>query len=76
MEKAASMVSLTFRSLSEMEPSGVSLEVTKSCTNKDHCQSAVCRGYARSHKHNKLLIQMSGTAFSRLRRLVVACRHT
>ena len=27
------------RSLSEMEPSGVSVEVTKSCTNKDHCQS-------------------------------------
>ena len=27
------------RSLSEMEPSGVSAEVTKSCTNKDHCQS-------------------------------------
>ena len=26
------------RSLSEMEPSGVSVEVTKSCTNKDHCQ--------------------------------------
>ena len=24
---------------SEMEPSGVSVEVTKSCTNKDHCQS-------------------------------------
>ena len=22
-----------------MEPSGVSVEVTKSCTNKDHCQS-------------------------------------
>ena len=29
------------RSLSEMEPSGVSVEVTKSCTNKDHCQSVV-----------------------------------
>ena len=28
-----------FRSLSEMEPSGVSVEVTESCTNKDHCQS-------------------------------------
>ena len=27
------------RSLSEMEPSGVSVEVTKSCTNKDQCQS-------------------------------------
>ena len=27
------------RSLSEMEPSGVSVEVTQSCTNKDHCQS-------------------------------------
>ena len=27
------------RSLSEMEPSGVSVEVTKSCTNKDHCQT-------------------------------------
>jgi len=27
------------RSLSEMEPSGVSVEVTKSCTSKDHCQS-------------------------------------
>ena len=27
------------RSLSEMEPSGVSVEVTESCTNKDHCQS-------------------------------------
>jgi len=26
-------------SLSEMEPSGVSAEVTKSCTDKDHCQS-------------------------------------
>ena len=29
------------RSLSEMEPSGVSVEVTKSCTNKDHCQSVI-----------------------------------
>ena len=29
------------RSLSEMEPSGVSVEVTKSCTNKDHCQSTL-----------------------------------
>ena len=29
------------RSLSEMEPSGVSVEVTKSCTNKDHCQSGL-----------------------------------
>jgi len=27
------------RSLSEMEPSGVSVEVTELCTNKDHCQS-------------------------------------
>ena len=24
------------RSLSEMEPSGVSVEITKLCTNKDH----------------------------------------
>ena len=32
------------RSLSEMEPSGVSVEVTKSCTNKDHCQSEDCGG--------------------------------
>ena len=32
------------RSLSEMEPSGVSVEVTKSCTNKDHCQSAASTG--------------------------------
>ena len=30
------------RSLSEMEPSGVSVEGTKSCTNKDHCQSVTC----------------------------------
>jgi hypothetical protein len=30
-----------FRSLSEMEPSGVSVEVAKSCTNKDHCQGRV-----------------------------------
>ena len=29
------------RSLSEMEPSGVSVEVTKSCTNKDHCQGCL-----------------------------------
>ena len=27
------------RSLSEMEPSVVSVEVTKSCTNRDHCHS-------------------------------------
>ena len=34
------------RSLSEMEPSAVSVEVTKSCTNKDHCQSvAEMQGY-------------------------------
>ena len=31
------------RSLSEMEPSGVSVEVTKSCANKDHCQSVELR---------------------------------
>jgi len=32
-------IKFSFRSLSEMEPSGVSVEITKSCTNKDHCQS-------------------------------------
>jgi len=37
------------RSLSEMEPSGVSVEVTKSCTNKDHCQSAQQCGSTTRH---------------------------
>ena len=32
------------RSLSEMEPSGVSVEVTKSYTNKDHYQPGTCQG--------------------------------
>jgi hypothetical protein len=28
-------IKFSFRSLSEMEPSGVSVEITKSCINKD-----------------------------------------
>ena len=39
------------RSLSEMEPSGVSVEVTKSCTNKDHCQSSDMHKTAPTSRH-------------------------
>ena len=34
------------RSLSEMEPSGVSVQVTESRTNKDHCQSVVSKRHS------------------------------
>ncbi len=46
------------RSLSEMEPSGVSVEVTKSCTNKDHCQSEGwyhCTNHHMHHKHHRTI---------------------
>ena len=35
-----------------MEPSGVSVEVTKSCTNKDHCQSVKATPKPTHERHN------------------------